>query len=55
MFKGNPKFFFGIMSDETRFQIAQMVSADKKTSDVWPMFREAEAKAGRWPQCFSWA
>jgi hypothetical protein len=39
-----------MMDDETRFRIAQMVSVNKGTSDVRPMFREAEAKAGKRPK-----
>ena len=44
--QGNMKYLFAMMDDETRFRIAQQVSTYKGTSDVRPMFREAEARAG---------
>lgn len=49
-FKGNMRYLFGMMDDETRFRIAQMVSANKGTSDVRPMFKEAERIAGKRPK-----
>ena len=49
-FKGNMKYFFAMMDDETRFRIAQQVSTYKGTSDVRPMFREAEKLAGKRPK-----
>jgi transposase-like protein len=49
-FKGNRKLLFGMMDDETRFRIAQMVSAFKGTSDIRPMFREAARIAGKRPK-----
>ena len=48
--KGNPKWLFAMMDDQTRFWIAQQVSERKGTSDVRPMFREAEAQAGKRPK-----
>ena len=44
------KYLFAMMDDETRFRIAQMVSANKGTSDVRPMFKEAEQRAGKRPK-----
>ena len=49
-FKGNMKYLFAMMDDETRFRIAQQVSTYKGTSDVRPMFREAEKLAGKRPK-----
>ncbi|MDV3294007.1 MAG: DDE-type integrase/transposase/recombinase [Nitrososphaerales archaeon] len=49
-FKGNMRHLFGMMDDETRFRIAQMVSANKGTSDVRPMFKAAEQRAGKRPK-----
>ncbi|MDG7013258.1 MAG: DDE-type integrase/transposase/recombinase [Nitrososphaerota archaeon] len=48
--KGNMKYLFAMMDDDTRFWIAQQVSDTKGTSDVRPMFKEAEAKAGKRPK-----
>ena len=39
--RGNIRYLFSIMDDETRFWIAQQVSEHKGTSDVRPLFREA--------------
>lgn len=39
-----------MMDDETRFWIAQQVSGNKGTDDVWPMFREARERAGKKPK-----
>jgi hypothetical protein len=39
-----------MMDDETRFRIAQQVSANKGISDVRPMFRNAEERAGKRPK-----
>lgn len=49
-FKGHPEYLFGMMDDQTRFRIAQQVSAYKGSSDVRPMFREAEERAGKRPK-----
>ena len=35
-FKGNMKYLFALMDDETRFWIAQQVSEKKGTSDISP-------------------
>jgi len=47
--RGNPKYLFAMMDDETRFWIAQEVADHKGTSDVKPMFREAQRIAGKNP------
>ena len=49
-FRGNMKYLFAMMDDQTRFRIAQQVSTYKGTSDVRPMFREAERIAGKRPK-----
>lgn len=48
--RGNMKYLFAMMDDDTRFWIAQMVSDQKRISDVRPMFREAERLAGKRPK-----
>jgi len=48
--KGNMKYLFAMMDDETRFRIAQMVSEHKGSGDVRPMFREAQERAGKKPK-----
>ncbi|MDG6986038.1 MAG: DDE-type integrase/transposase/recombinase [Nitrososphaerota archaeon] len=48
--RGNMRYLFGMMDDETRFRIAQQVSAYKGTSDVRPMLREAAQRAGKKPK-----
>ena len=45
--RGNPKYLFAMMDDETRFWIAQEVADHKGTSDVKPMFREARESQER--------
>ena len=48
--KGNTKYLFAMMDDDTRFWIAQQVADNKGTSDVRPMFREAQERAGKKPK-----
>jgi len=48
--RGNQKYLFAMMDDETRFWIAQQVADHKGTSDVKPMFREAQRIAGKNPK-----
>ncbi len=47
--RGNMKYLFALMDDETRFWISQQVSETKGTSDVKPMFREGQRIAGKNP------
>jgi putative transposase len=47
--KGNPKYLFALMDDETRFWIAQQVSDRKNTSDIQPLFQEGKQIAGKKP------
>src|SRR3989304_8771805 len=48
--RGNMKYLFAMMDDETRFRIAQMVAEHKGTDDVRPMFRAARERAGKKPK-----
>ncbi len=48
--KGNQKYLFAMMDDETRFRISQMVAEHKGTSDVRPMFHNAQEVAGKKPK-----
>ncbi|MDE1824354.1 MAG: IS1/IS6 family transposase [Candidatus Micrarchaeota archaeon] len=48
--KGNMKYLFAMMDDDTRFWIAQQVSDHKAISDVRPMFEEAQERAGKKPK-----
>jgi transposase-like protein len=47
--KGDTKYLYAIMDDETRFWIAQQVSSSKYTEDVRPMFKDAKVFAGKKP------
>jgi transposase-like protein len=47
--RGNMRYLFAMMDDETRLRLAQQVSAHKGTSNVRPMFRESIRKAGKKP------
>jgi transposase-like protein len=49
-FRGDMKYVFAMMDDETRFWIAQQVTDKKGTGDVRPMFRDAQARAGKKPR-----
>ena len=47
--KGNQKYLFALMDDQTRFWIAQQIADNKGTSDVRPMFKEGAEIAGKRP------
>ncbi len=47
--KGDMKFLFAIMDDETRFWIAQQIADTKFTADVRPLFAEGKRIAGKRP------
>jgi len=51
-FRGNMKYLFAMMDDETRFRISQMVADHKGTSDVRPMFKESKEIAQKMPKTF---
>jgi hypothetical protein len=48
-FRGNMKYVFALMDDETRFWIAKQVTDEKFTADVRPLFVEAKKVAGKKP------
>jgi transposase-like protein len=45
--KGNMKYLYALMDDQTRFWIAQQISDSKYTQDVRPLFHEAKEVAGK--------
>lgn len=47
--RGNPKYLFAIMDDQTRFWIAQQVGDTKYTSDIQSLFKDAKQLAGKRP------
>ena len=47
--KGNMKYLYAMMDNETRFWIAQQVADTKNTADVTPLFREGKRIAGKAP------
>lgn len=47
--KGNTKYLFALMDDETRFWIAQQVADKKNTSDIQPLFKEGKEVAHKKP------
>jgi len=50
--KGNPKYLFALMDDQTRFWIAQQVADTKYTSNVRPLLENAKELAGKRPNTF---
>jgi putative transposase len=48
--KGNNKYIFALMDDETRFWIAQQVAGTKYSSDINPLFRKAKEVTGKKPE-----
>jgi transposase-like protein len=47
--KGDMKYLYALMDDETRFWIARQVANTKYTADVRPLFKEAKEVAGKKP------
>jgi putative transposase len=47
--KGNMKYLYAIMDDETRFWIAQQVADTKYTADIRPLFARAKEITGKRP------
>jgi putative transposase len=47
--KGNTKYLFALMDDQTRFWIAQQVADNKNTSYIQPLFRHGKEVAGEKP------
>jgi transposase-like protein len=50
--KGNLKYLYAMMDEQTRFWIAQEVADTKYTADVRPLFQAAKAIAGKTPKTF---
>jgi putative transposase len=48
--KGNLKYLYAMMDEQTRFWIAQEVAETKYTADVRPLFQLAKAFAGKSPK-----
>jgi transposase-like protein len=48
--KGNLKYLYAMMDEQTRFWIAQEVAETKYTADVRPLFQLAKAVAGKTPK-----
>jgi transposase-like protein len=48
--KGNMKYLYAMMDEQTRFWIAQEVAETKYTADVRPLFQLAKAIAGKTPK-----
>jgi transposase-like protein len=47
--KGNMKYLYALLDDETRFWIAQQVADTKYTADINPLFREGKKVTGKRP------
>jgi transposase-like protein len=47
--KGNPKYLYALMDDQTRFWIAQQVADSKNTSNIQPLFKDGKRIAGKRP------
>ncbi len=50
--KGDMKYLFAMMDDESRFWIAQQITDSKGASDIRPLLREAKEIAGKSPKTF---
>ena len=48
--KGNMKYLYALMDDQTRFWIAQEVADTKNTADVRPLFQHGKQIAGKRPK-----
>jgi putative transposase len=47
--KGEMKYLYAMMDNETRFWIAQQVAETKYTADITPLFRQGKKLAGKAP------
>lgn len=47
--RGNTKYLYAIMDDQTRYLIAQQVADSKFAADITPMFRKAKSITGKRP------
>ena len=50
--KGNMKYLFATLDNDTRFWIAQQVAEHKGTSDIRPLLHESQEVAGKKPATF---
>ena len=50
--KGNPKYLYALMDDQTRFWIAQQVADSKYTSDVRPLLQKGKELTNKRPNTF---
>jgi putative transposase len=48
--KGNTKYLYALMDDDTRFWIAQQIADSKYTQDVQPLFRQGREIASKKPE-----
>ena len=48
-FRGQMKYLFAMMDDDTRFWISQQVADTKYTADVRPLFAQAKERTGKTP------
>jgi putative transposase len=48
--KGNMKYLYALMDDQTRFWIAQEVADTKYSADIRPLFKMAKKLAGKQPK-----
>ena len=48
--KGDTKYLYALMDDQTRFWIAQQVADSKYSQDIQPLFKEGKQIAGRKPK-----
>jgi len=48
--KGNMKYLYALMDDETRFWIAQQISDTKYMADIHPLFKNGKEIAGKRPK-----
>lgn len=48
--KGNPKYIYALMDDDSRFWLAKQVAEKKYSADVEPMFKDAVDKAQKKPR-----
>jgi len=50
--KGNMKYMYALMDDETRFWIAQQVAHTKNTSDITPLLQKGKKVTNMRPKTF---
>ena len=50
--KGNNKYLYALMDDETRFWIAQQVGNTKYTEDIKPFLKKGKELTGKRPLAF---